>query len=1049
MLNIYHSNRLEPLLDHLATTFDTPLNHPFSPEVIIIQNQGMARWLAIELAKKRSLAANFEFPFPASFIWKIFKNQLKETPDTSSFDKEVLVWKVQKLLPLLVQKPGFEPLNHYLSARNASLKLYQLARNIADIFDQYMVYRPDWIMAWEVGKERHWQAQLWRALIKEQSTPHRCELIRKFIDLHEKGQLNPSALPERITVFGASAMPPAYLDVIARLADFAEVNYYLLNPCLSYWGDIIPQRDLSRLRALWQKHGKTDATEYYTVGNSLLASLGKSGRDLSELLHQYPSIDHDLFIAPEGNTLLANIQTDILLLNEAEKESIITEVSENDYSLQLHICHSPMREIEVLHDQLLHCFEQDSTLMPHDIIVMAPDIDVYAPYIEAVFKTAKKQLFIPWSIADRSATKEQPLIQTFLQLIQLPDSRFTATEILSLLEVPEISKQFDIDENSLENIRQWVQESGVRWGESENPNSWHFGMQRMLLGYAMPPEKVLFNNILPYSGIEGKNSILLGQLQFFISQLSTFKNRLNKQYKPKEWVQLFHQILDTFFETNEKSSTVLQTIRNALNQFIEHTEAAQFEEPLARSVLQDYLKAHLDNENQSQRFITGQTTFCTMQPMRSIPFKIVCLLGMNDSDYPRHRRPLGFDLMDQSPRKGDRSRREDDRYLFLEALLSARHTFYISYIGRSIRDNSVKIPSVLVSELFEYIETGYAETGSLITEHPLQAFSKRYYKNDSKLFSYNEAWIEGMKNENNKPIPFISSPLSEPEISYKTVQLTQLINFFKNPSRFFLKERLGVHLEEYDEALEESEPFELNPLQRYQLKQTLLNGALNENGLYHDYSLVYASGILPYGGFGEITYHEQQGAVENFKEKLLPYIQASPLEDLEVDLKIGDFTLQGWLNNITSEGRIRYRPAKYKADSDHIPLWIEHLVFNAISPTLCEHISTHVAENKTVTLPPAGLAKEKLEKLFNYYWQGLSMPLKFFPNSAYEYIEALNKNKPHEEALKKAQGVWEGNSRVAGESNNAYHQILYSTSATALDDHFIEISETVYKLFKE
>ncbi len=1051
MLHIYHSNRLEPLLDHLATTLDTPLNNPLTPEIIVIQNQGMARWLAIELAKKRSLSANFEFPFPASFIWKIFQSQLKETPDTSSFDKEVLAWKIQGLLPSLIQKPGFEPLSHYLSRKNAPLKSFQLARNIADIFDQYMVYRPDWIMDWESGKETHWQAQLWRALTEGQPSSHRCELIQKFIALHKQGKLNPATLPMRITIFGISAMPPAYLDVIARLADVTEVNCYLLNPCLSYWGDIVPERDLSRLRALWQKHGKTDATEYYTVGNSLLASLGQSGRDFQELLHQYPSVDNDLFIAPEGNTLLANIQADILLLNEEKKES--SPVSNDDHSLQLHVCHSPMREIEVLHDQLLYCFEQDPTLTPQDIIVMAPDIDIYAPYIEAVFTTANKQRFIPWSIADRSTTQEQPLIQTFLQLIQLPDSRFTATEILSLLETPEISRHFDIDESSLESIRQWIQESGIRWGENENPNSWQFGMQRMLLGYAMPPEKTLFNDILPYTGIEGTSSVLLGQLQFFISQLSTFKSKLNKQYPPKEWVNLLHQLLDTFFETNEESNSVLQIIRNTLNHFIQHTEAAQFEEPLALPVIQDYLKAHLDNENPSQRFITGQTTFCTMQPMRSIPFKIVCLLGMNDSNYPRHRRSLGFDLMDQSPRKGDRSRREDDRYLFLEALLSARNTFYISYIGCSIHDNSLKIPSVLVNELFEYIETGYTVTSDeiskqLTTEHPLQPFSQRYYKSDSKLFSYNDTWLVDLKNKNHdkKPSPFISTPLSEPEESYKTIQLSQLINFFKNPSRFFLKERLGVHLEEYDKALEESEPFALDPLERYQLKQTMLSSALDEKDLSQEYSLYSASGILPYGGFGEITYKEQQETVEKFKDQLLPHTEEVKLDDLEVDLKIGEFTLQGWLTHITPKGRTRYRLAKYKADSDHIPLSIEHIVFNTLAPPHCEHSSTHIAEDKKITLEPMSSAKAKLEKLLNYYWQGLSMPLKFLPNSAYEYIEALNKDKPPEEAFKKAQGVWEGNSRVAGESNNAYHQILYPASEAALDEHFIEISKAVYAL---
>ncbi len=730
MLHIFHSNRLEPLLEHLSTTLETPLGNPLSPEIIIIQNQGMANWLAIELAKKRSLMANCQFPFPASFIWDIFQSQLENTPGESLFDKEVLTWKILGLLPELLDNPDFSPLANYLTnKKDSSLKSYQLARNIADTLDQYMVYRPDWIIGWEAGQESHWQAQLWRILTKDSSASHRCRLIQKFISLHEQKKLDISTLPERIAIFGISTIPPAYLDIIARLADVIQVNFYLLNPCLSYWGDIVTERDISRLRSLWQKYGKPDTSEYYAVGNSLLASLGKSGRDFQELLHQYPSNDHDLFSMPQNSTLLADIQRDILLLDQKEGNKIT--ITPTDSSLQLHVCHSRMREIEILHDQLLYCFEQNPQLKPQDIIIMAPDINTYAPYIKAVFATADKQQFIPWSIADLTVSQEHPVIQTFLQLIQLPESRFTAAEIISLLEVPAISQRFAIDESNLENIRQWILDSGIRWGESGNPNSWSFGMARMFSGYALPPEKSMFNDILPYRDIEGKDSTLLGQLQHFISQLSEFKNRLGRQHTPNEWVELMLEIIELLFQKDDSSIQAIQIIRDTLTRFLKHTQKAQFAKKLDLSVIQNYLKANLNDNNHSQRFISGQTTFCTMQPMRSIPFKIVCLIGMNDIEYPRQRHPLGFDLMDKHPRQGDRSRREDDRYLFLEALLSARQTFYMSYIGRNINDNSVKNPSVLVSELFEYIEDNYNSASGnisdlLITEHPLQPFNPHY-----------------------------------------------------------------------------------------------------------------------------------------------------------------------------------------------------------------------------------------------------------------------------------------------------------------------------------
>ncbi len=1053
MLKVYHSNRLERLAAYMAATIQVePLQSVLAPEVIVTQHQGMARWLSMQMAQVQGISANCQYPLPASYIWQLYRGQLDEVPERSIFDRSTLAWRLMDVLPTVLDEPEFSPLKHYLEGGRDQLKQYQLCRYIADTFEQYLIYRPEWIDAWQRGEndgcDKHpWQSRLWRALLKGETPIHRASLHQQFIQLAKNGQLNDKTLPQRLMVFGINTLPPAYLEVLAAVAEHIDVHIFTLNPCLAFWEDITDLKTLARLRLMWQQQGKPDVSEMYEVGNSLLASMGKQGRDFQRLIHQQPlatAEDHDCTVYLEEDNLLESVQSDILqLLERGQGGYASSPVAEEDESLAIHSCHSPMREVQVLYDQLLQMFEQDPELLPREIIVMTPEIDTYAPYIEAVFGAASDERVVPWSIADRSAQAEHPVLNTFLQMLQLPSARMNASEILAMLEVPSVARYYALDDNALLRIRQWVHESGIRWGldsesreeldqPADDSYSWAFGLHRLMLGYAMPADEQLYDGYVPYPHIEGMEAQWLGKLQRFLDDLAALRKRLARPHTPLEWQSIINITLSRFEVEDEDEQQAMQLLRDVVHELSQQTEAAGYQQKIPLEVVQDYLKGHLLSPASAHRFLAGQVSFCAMMPMRSLPFKVVCMIGLNDNAYPRTRPPLGFDLMVDAPRAGDRSRRDDDRYLFLEALLSARQRLYISYIGRSIRDNSLMLPSVLVSELQDYIEQGFTdEQGEnilpqLITEHPLQPFSHRYYQNDinSKLFSYDSAWANAanVKLENRTTTVFIDSPLPPPEAERRSVSLTDLIKFFCAPNRYFLQQRLGVMLDTPEEALQDSEPFALDSLQVYQLKQQLLEQSLADNDLDEYRQLLKGKGELPVGPFADVTYADHCDAASEFAETLRPQL-ANPLTPLEVELSLGEFTLHGWLSGLTTDGLQSYRYTKIKA-KDKLALWINHLALCAMQPDNVPQHSQHFAEDGCLEFIAVENAAQQLEQLLEYYWQGLQMPLAFYAESALLYATLINKGKSTEEALNKAEKLFIGNDFYPGEVADPYLQLI-------------------------
>ncbi len=1070
-MQLYTSHRLEHLRDALAQMIQ---HHPLPPlqsEIIVVQSQGMARWLSLSFAAQLGVWANADYPFPRAMSWRAYQSCLSTLPDTSLYEPGILHWTLLRLLPQYLDRPAFQDLHQYFAQDEQGLKHTQLAQRIASSFDQYVIYRPDVIQAWEAGQGEDWQAQLWRAIREDYqliapntSIHHRATVHQDFLHTLKTSTGCPG-LPQRLHIFGISALPPMYLDLFSALSQHCEIHLFVMNPCEQYWGDIVSDADIANINLRQErKRGEHLSAEeqYFTTGNSLLASMGKMGRDFIDLINEYAPVEHSLFSEPETDTLLHCLQSDILLLEEkGENGRAPYPVSAEDFSVQVHSCHSALREVEVLHDQLLALMERDAELQPGDILIMMPDIETYAPLIETVFATIPDQRRrIPFSIADRSMRQESRIIDTFLSLLELPQTRLTLAQVLGLLEVEAVQKCFELSFADLEKLQVWLDNAYVRWGIDTDSrtelglpafkeNSWAFGLERLLLGYALPNQDKLYAGILPLDAVEGQDSRILSQFLIFADRLFNTARALNAARSPIEWVTLLQSILNQFFATDVDSQTELQRIRDALNQFSQETQTARFDAPLSPVVMHQWLNQNLEQSDHPVGFITGQVTFCAMLPMRSIPFKVIGLLGMNERDYPRSHRAPGFDLISAKPRRGDRSRRHDDRYLFLETLLSARDTLYISYQGQSIRDNSEQPPSVLVSELLNYIEQGFVLNQGEIRphvwlEHPLQAFSPRYFEAQSpRLFSYAQEYVASSQQllSERRPLDaFIDKPLSPPESSWQQLDALQLVRFFRNPSAYLLQQRLHVYPELQAQSLAEQEPLEFAGLEKYQLDTHLLEKSLNNEDLHDYYSVIKASGQLPPEPIGSTLYQDLCGDIDHFAEQVRPLL-GSPLPPLNVDLKLGELRLSANFSRIYPHGALFYRPSKIKP-TDLLRAWIYHLLLNAAQAAHYPRRTDLLGTDQQYIFSPVNNPRLLLRGLLQIYQQGLSTPQPFFPATSLAYAEKIYQGKDRDVALKAAEAQWLGG-WYSGEGEEAHYRLCFR-QGLVLDKTFQSLAKTVF-----
>ncbi len=1060
MLHVHSSNHLESLLAQLLTQINT--GDPFDAEVIVVQNPGMSRWLSQQIAEREGISANFTFSTPGVFLWQAAQCWLPELPDSPPRNEMRLQWQIFNLLPEFLSQSVFKELEHYLSDDQDSLKRFQLAGKIAATFEQYLSYRADLIEEWQQGKEVHWQAVLWRALASNDESQSWGDIRKQLFSM--TGTKPTNKLPARVSIFGISSLPPLYLDLMQWFAQHTEITLYYLNPCSEYWADIQGEKSQARRRAkayrlLGSQTDNADPVGLLDIGNPMLASWGHAGQGFLDLLLEREVEESESFVQPVSESLLHSLQSDILELSD-KSDGSGAAIAATDHSVVVHSCHSALREVQVLHDQLLHLFEILPKLEPRDVIVMSPDIDRYAPFIDAVFGSVSSKQRIPWSVSDRRLRSEQQLLEAFLSLLQLPESRFESTDIIELLQVPAIRRRFKLELSDLNRLRQWISESGIRWSLDADmraelglpalgTNSWQFGLKRMFVGYALPSETDLYEGVAPYSEVEGTDSDRLGILQHIIDLCRQWRRRLKAEHLVTDWLTEIDQIIEAFFDPDHSERHALQSMREGLLASLTEAnmaaESTQTDTPVNINVLLEVVNTVLEDTSNVRQFLTGRVSFSNMVPMRSIPFRVVCLLGMNADDFPRDHRPMSFDLMAMHPRRGDRLSGNNDRYLFLETLLSARDVLYISYTGRDSRDNSPKAASTVVTETLAYINSSCQRAGEsssealTVLQHPLQPFSVRYFDHSNeRLFNYKAHWFDAAKaTPANEEPPFVSgnSALAEPS---KVVYLHDLIAYYTDPSKHFLVNRLDVRLPYGEDELKSIEPFDLTGLDKWQFNQQALQ--LFKNQPKEDVKqTLYAQGITPDGINGELLFNATLDKAITLDARVLKH-ESALVQPLEVALEIDSFLLQGHLTGLQQNGLFRWRFGALRSKYI-IALWIEHLCLCALQNPGVKKQSAYVFEGETLLFKTVENPLQLLQVLLQARHQGLVAPQPYFPESSYAYANSDDPDKRYWKAYK----IWAGDSRFQRKECEEYgNTIVWRGVSNPLNEDFERLSLAVF-----
>lgn len=1125
---VVHGNRLDDLRSLVVSWMRRYPLAPLENEIALVQSNGIAQWLKLALAEDSrdddlggcGIAAAIDVQLPGSFMWQLYRKVLgrEEIPEVSLLDKAPLTWRLMRLLPALIERPHFEPLRRFLTDDSDLRKRYQLAERLADLFDQYQVYRADWLKDWAAGEHtlnsargerkplapgNRWQAELWRALLEdvgEQSMAQsRAGVHQRFLERIEKLQSAPPGLPSRVIVFGISSLPAQALEALAGLSRFSQVLLCVHNPCRHHWADIVADKDLLRhqYKRQQRKPGmpvQLDDESLHQHAHPLLAAWGKQGRDYINLLDSYDDPGSyqgvfsdgriDLFSEGQPTTLLSQLQDDILELRPlAETRDCWPAVDPSkDRSVRFHVAHSPQREVEILHDQLLARFSADPTLRPRDVIVMVPAIDTYAPHIRAVFGQLQRNdpRYIPFTLTDQGQRGRDPLLIALEHLLKLPDSRFAVSEVLDLLDVPALRARFGIRESDLPTLHRWIQGAGIRWGLNAEQraslglphgleqNSWRFGLRRMLLGYAVGMGEGC-DGIEPYDEIGGLDAALIGPLVALLDALEVANQALSQPATASEWGDRLGALLQVFFLAEEEHDEFLLLQLLALrDNWLEVCETVSLQDPLPLTVIREAWLSGLDEGKLSQRFLAGSVNFCTLMPMRAIPFRVVCLLGMNDGDYPRAQPPLDFDLMASDYRPGDRSRREDDRYLLLEALLSARDQLYISWVGRSIRDNSERPASVLIGQLRDHLVAGWRLKGSsdgqallhaLTQEHPLQPFSARYFDKGTGLFSFAHEWQLLHRQNTDEQSPELALA---PYVSDEPLTLTQLQDFVRHPVRHFFSQRLKVFFEALQAPTPDEEPFVLDALQRYSASESLLAAALSdpenaEYALQAQARRLQACGLLPLAGFGEMLQTELIQPLPDLLQRHGQLLRRWPTVvegALPIQFEHANQRLEGWLGRVYQADdhsllSITTVPNTIGAGRNNlkwhrlIASWVMHLAACAVGYPL--H-SALLASDITLLLGPLpqAQARERLGELLIARQAGMNAPLPVAAKTAFAWLGQQDPDK----ALAAATRAYEGDGRSSfGERSEsvALARQFSDFAALSADETFEGWCETLYR----
>jgi exodeoxyribonuclease V gamma subunit len=1048
---LYQSNRQEDLFTLFSAVLRQPHNTAvLTPEKVIIPSQGMAKWLTMALAEQMGIAANIAFELPAAFAWSLVRMVMPEVPEQSAYRTEVLAWRIYTLFTQqAVKAPAIQS---YLQQADG-LRVYQLAEVVANLFDQYLVYRPDWLTSWEnnriigLGEDEGWQAALWRLLVKEEAL-HRANLLEQvftWLDTH------PVQLPARIFCFGVSNLPPIYLALLQKLGEVTEIHYFVLNPCKENWVDDRDYREQLRLA------GREDPEELYLeLGHPLLSSLAKQGRDFFASLAALPSFN--VFAEADEirrDSLLQRIQADILCRTVPNNPLLCPP----DETLQVQSCHSPMREIEVLQDTLLHWLQADTSLNPSDILVLAPDIEVYVPYIDAVFSAPDAPVHLPFSVADKNPLQHTALFSLFLALLSLPTQRFEVEWVLNTINYPALLRRFGLQMSHMPLLRDWVASVNIVWGRDgahkqqyglpESPlHTWRHGLERLLLACALPQEMAqgalpIFADRFPGETIAVMQREILAGFVTLMETLIYYAERLAIAQSPQAWITELFTLIEACFAPDEEEEKELLQLESHLAHIASEVAQAHITAPVSIEVMAWLLQQRLSTTPSTQGFLGRGITFCNMVPLRALPARIICVLGLNHDTFPRPPTQIDVDLLRQHPRLGDRSRRQDDRYLFLETLLSARDRLYISYLGRDMRTDQTVPPSVIVDELLDVVDNLYPLGGAarelLVTQHSLQPFNAQYFQEHHRLQSFQRTWLQVAQSQEKEKIALaalFTTPLPAAVLE-SPLTLGTLLRFYRHPTRFLLQNRLDILLPRQENKATPEMSVLLSRRQRRRIRERIVQYQ------HHAQQILRLEGALPLGLFGEFPYEEEQTQMADWLQKpevhcktelcKLPLIQIKAWQILAV------------LPRVNSQyGIVLHSLYDLPNAYERMIGWLQHLLLCIAAPKdvhLATSVCSLLKQYRYGPLTPDE-AKSLLLPWLEYLQTGMQMPLPFFVQTSVCFAEQIYRGKSIQDAKKSAQQIFLPGFNDWAEGSDPYLTAAYQ-GTPELGQDFIEVAQTL------
>ncbi|WP_254200773.1 exodeoxyribonuclease V subunit gamma [Lysobacter sp. MMG2] len=1048
---LYYSNALDVLAELFANQLREPVPGQalLAPEVVLIPQVAMRRWLQSTLAQRHGIAANLRFLTPGEFVRETLDANVPGASD--DLDAAALQWRLYAQLsePAALGGRAFAPLRAYLSGDDA-LKPWALAGELAAIFEKYQAWRRDWLLDWEAGREPHEaQAELWRRIAAGRR--HRARRIDDYLARFAAPDAPlPAGMPARLFAFATLNISPDVLRVIATQARVGTLHFHVPTPSRRYWGDL----------PSWAERLREDPAESEDE-NPLLSNWGAAGRDFMAVLGGYDvvhaSAEEERYAdpealpddAPERDSLLGRLQRD--LLHRRAPRPWRKSVDRDDPSLQAHACHTRLREVQVLHDRLRALLDDprfDPPLQAREIAVLAPDIDPYRPHIEAVFGgLGGTRDYIPYALADLSPLAGEPLADVFLRLLALPDARFGVSEVLDLIATPALMEAAGLDAAGLERLRLWLHEAGARWGldpdhrarhdaPADDAYTWRFALDRLLLGHATGLDDDLAG-VAPWTELEGSALDALDALIRVLRVLARNERLLGRAMTPPQWRDALFALLDALLPEHPRTvgdQRAIERLRRHVDAFAQSARQAEFDRPVAPDVARAYFRTALSESDTRAPLLTGGVSFARMVPMRLIPFRVICLLGMNDGDYPRRDASGGLNRMTQelttpARRFGDRSLREDDRFLFLQLFASAGEVFHLSWLGADPRDGSAREPSVLVSELLDaaaHYHHDASARADLVLHHPLQPFSPRAFgeRAEPRHFSYLAPWhpaADALRAPRSAPAPWFGEALPAIDAPAE-LPLIALRRFLADPPGQFLRQRMGLRLPDEVDALDDLDPLSAptNGLERWKLQQVVFDACADDET--DDLAArLRARALLPSGPLGERLLGALKAQVQPFAQALRQWRQGDA-DTRAFELDVDGVRLYGHLDRLYPQGALRTR-----LDTLHGPAQIAHgldwLVLSALGdarPLAQLALWEEGPFVRTRAPIPVPQARAALRELLALYREGMREPLPLQARSAWRWYDMPHGDEVAEQAAwKVAREAWQGDRerKVFGEGN--------------------------------